>query len=84
MEITLQKRQSFTANLYQKTILSKFAIRKMKLEGNWCTEDIDNVTLQLRVSSATKSFFKLSNERYVFLEREKEISRKENELTFKD
>ena len=44
----------------------------MKLEGTWCTEDIDNEHLQLRVFSTAEknSFFKVSNERYVvFLER---------------
>ena len=64
------------------TMLSNFAIRKMKLEGNRRTEDIDNVPLQMRVSPAKISFFKFSNERYVFHEREKN-SKKENELTFK-
>ena len=51
----------------------------MKLEGAWCTEDIDNKHLQLRVfSNAEKySFFKFCNEHYaVFLERAKEISKK--------
>ena len=59
--------------------LSNFEIRKMKLEGTWCTEDIDNEQLQLRVFSTTekKSFFIFGNERYVvFFERAKEISRK--------
>ena len=59
----------------------------MKLEGTWCTEDIDNEHLQLRVFSTAEknSFFKFSNERYVvFLERAKEISKKEYELIFKE
>ena len=67
--------------------LSNFEIRKMKLEGTWCTEDIDNEHLQLRVFSTAEknSFFKFSNERYVvFLERAKEISKKEYELIFKE
>ena len=38
--------------------LSNFEIRKMKLERNWCTEDIDNEHLQLRVfSTAEKTHF---------------------------
>ena len=38
--------------------LSIFEIRKMKLEGTWCTEDIDNEHLQLRVfSTAEKNSF---------------------------
>ena len=59
----------------------------MKLEKTWCTEDIDHEHLQLRVISTTKkkSFSKLCNERYVvLLERAKEISKKENELIFKE
>ena len=59
----------------------------MKLEGTWCTEDIDNEHLQLRVFSTAEknSFFKFCNERYVvFLERAKEISKKEYELIFKE
>ena len=33
-------------------------MRKMKLEGTWCTEDIDNEHLQLRVfSTAEKNHF---------------------------
>ena len=67
--------------------LSYFEIRKMKLEGTWCTEDIDNEHLQLRVfSTAEKNYlFKFCNERYVvFLERAKEISKKEYELIFKE
>ena len=59
----------------------------MKLEGTWCAEDIDNEHLQLRVFSTAEknSFFKFSNERYVvFLERAKEISKKEYELIFKE
>ena len=58
----------------------------MKLEGTWCTEDIDNEQLQLRVFSTAEknSFFKFSTERYVvFLERAKEISKEEYELIFK-
>ena len=67
--------------------LTNFEIRKMKLEGTWCTEDIDNEHLQLRVFSTAEknSFFKFSNERYVvFLERAKEISKKDYELIFKE
>ena len=59
----------------------------MKLEETWCTEDIDNEHLQLRVFSTAEknSFSKLSDERYVvFLERAKEISKKEYELIFND
>ena len=59
----------------------------MKLEGTGCTEDIANEHLQLRVFSTAEknSFFKFSNERYVvFLERAKEISKKEYELIFKE
>ena len=38
--------------------LSNFEIRKMKLEGTWCTEDIDNEHLQLKVfSTAEKAHF---------------------------
>ena len=38
--------------------LSNFEIRKMKLEGTWCTEDIDNDFLQLGVfSTAEKTHF---------------------------
>ena len=51
----------------------------MKLEGTWCTEDIDNEHLQLRVFSIAEknSFFKFSNKRYVvLLKRAKEISKK--------
>ena len=66
---------------------SNFELRKMKLEGFLCNEDIDNEHLQLRVFSTAEknSFFKVSNERYVvFLERAKEISKKEYELIFKE
>ena len=59
----------------------------MKVEGTWCTEDIDNEHLQLRVFSTAEknSFLKFSNEHYVvFLERTKEISKKEYELIFKE
>ena len=67
--------------------LSNFEIRKMKLEGIWCTEDIDNEHSQFRVFSTAQnnSFFKFCNERYVvFFERAKEISKKEQELHFKE
>ena len=68
--------------------LSNFEIRKKKIEGTWCTEDIDNEHLQFRVSVFNRrknSFFKFCNERYVvFLERAKEISKKEYELIFKE
>ena len=67
--------------------LSNFEIRKTKLEGTWCTEDFDNENLQIRVFSTAEknSFFKFCNERYViFLERAKEISKKENKLIFKE
>ena len=67
--------------------LSIFERRKIKLEWTWCTEDIDNESLQLRVLSTAEknSFFKFCNERYVFfLERAKEISKKEYELFFKE
>ena len=58
--------------------LSKFEIRKMKLEGPWCTEDIDNLQLRVFSTAEKNSFFKFINERYiVFLERAKEISKKE-------
>ena len=59
----------------------------MKLEETWCTEDIDNENLQLRVFSTAEknSFLKFCNERYVvFLERAKEFSKKEYELNFKE
>ena len=59
----------------------------MKLEGTWCTEDIDNEHLQLRVFSTAEknSFFKFCNERYgVFLERATEFSKKEYELILKE
>ena len=59
----------------------------MKLEGTWCTEDIDNEHLQLGVFSTAEknSFFKLSIERYVvFLERAKEVSKKDYKLFFKE
>ena len=59
----------------------------MKLDGTSCTEDIDNEHLQLRVFSTAEknSLFKFSNEGYVvFLERAKEISKKEYELIFKE
>ena len=65
-------------------------MRKMQLEGTWCTEimrhDIDNKHLQLRVFSTAEknSLFKLCNERYVmFLGSAKEISKKAYELVFK-
>ena len=64
------------------TILSNFALRKMKLEESRCTEDIDKVPLKLRVFSAAESVFKLCYERYVFLEREKEISKKKKRENF--
>ena len=57
----------------------------MNLEGTWCTEDFDNDYLQLRVFSTAEknSFFEFCNERYiVFLERAKEISKKEYDLIF--
>ena len=59
----------------------------MKLEGTWCTEDIDDEHLQLRVFSSTteeNSVFKFCNERYViFFERPKKISKKKNvQVTF--
>ena len=57
----------------------------MKLEGTWCTEDIDNERIQSKLFSITEnnSFFKLCTERYVvFLERAKEISKNEFELFF--
>ena len=76
--------------LYQYTNWSNFEMRKMQLEGTWCTEimrhDIDNEHLQLRVFSTAEknSLFKLCNERYVmFLGSAKEISKKANELVFK-
>ena len=59
----------------------------MKLEGTWCTEDIDNEQLQLIVFSTAEknAFFRFSNESYVvFLRRAKEISKKEYELIFKE
>ena len=31
----------------------------MNVEGNRCTEDIDNVPLQMRVSPAKKIFFQI-------------------------
>ena len=34
--------------------LSNFEVRKMKLEGTWCTEDIDNEHLQLRMFSTSE------------------------------
>ena len=38
--------------------LSNFEIRKKKIEGTWCTEDIDNEHLQFRVfSTAEKTHF---------------------------
>ena len=67
--------------------LSNFEIRKVKLKGSWFTEDIDNEHLQLRGFSIAEknSIFKFCNERYVvFLERVKEISKKEYELIFKE
>ena len=38
----------------------------MKLEGTWCTEDIDNEYLELRVFSTAEktSFFKLNATSY--------------------
>ena len=51
IEITLQRRRPFLGKIYQMINLSNFELRKMKLEGTWCTEDIDNEHLQLRVFS---------------------------------
>ena len=52
----------------------------MNLEGTWCTEGIDNehFTIKSVFNRRKKLIFKLSNERYVvFLERAKEISKKD-------
>ena len=43
--------------IFQLTNLSNFEIRKMELEGTWCTEDIDNEQLQLKVFSNTEKIF---------------------------
>ena len=75
----------FLGKIYQMINLTNFEIRKMKLEGTWCTEDIDNEHLQLRVFSTAEknSFFKFSNERYVvFLERAKEIFKERIRVNF--
>ena len=36
------------------TLLYKGEIKKMKLEGTWCTEDFDNRHLQLNVFSTAE------------------------------
>ena len=67
--------------------LSNIEIRKIKLEGTWCTEDIDDEHLQLRVFSTAEkyTFFKFCNERYVvFIEWAKKVSKKLYELIFKE
>ena len=66
--------------------LSIIELKKLKLEETWCTEDIDKEHLQLKVfSTAQNLIFQICNERYVvFLERAKEISKKEFELIFKE
>ena len=52
----------------------------MKLEGAWCTENIGNEHLQVKVFSTTEknSFFKFCSERYVAMSCNLNIAYHEN------
>ena len=67
-------------------ILSNFELRKMKLEGTWCTEDIDNEHLQLRVFSIREkiSFGNSVMNATSCFSKEQKVSKKEYELIFKE
>ena len=87
IDITLQRRRPFKGKIYQMKSLSSFEMRKMKVEGTWCTEDIDNEDLKLRVFSAVEKnslLISLMNATSCFSRWAKKVQRRNSSFTSKN